>query len=160
MLSRIKEICFNIATLGTIGEWKTGGLVASLLAIPLLFILRAIRWVKPAFHVTAIILIVALIALCIHFALHYQTDKDPSILILDKPIGFMIVLFGIPFSLKLMLIGFLLFHALTFFMPTLTQKLWDLNFDNLPDILGIFANDLVSGFIVNIFLHMILWIAQ
>lgn len=160
MVEKIKKICFDIATLGGIGEIPAGGLVATLVSVPLLFILKAFSWLGPTFFALLVILITVFVLSVIHLALHYQTDKDSSVIVIDRLFGCLIVFLSIPISIKVLVIGFLLFNFFNFLSPFLWYKLGNINLEELPGVLGIIASDLVVGVVLNILFRLILWIAR
>ena len=160
MFTRIKELCFVISTYGNIGEWRTGGFVASLFAVPCIYLLRVLFHFKLSFFYTIVFVLAALGILIIQGALYFITDKDPSVIMLDKTLGFALVFFGIAFNIKLIITGFFLFHFLNFIGPLLFSRLWKIELNQLPGALGIVASDIIAGTVINIFFRLIWWLAH
>lgn len=160
MFSRIKEWCFYIATLGPIGSWSGGGLVSSLVAIPLLMVARFIS----ALHQDAAFLfclgtIVSMVVI-IHGALHFQSNKDASYLVLDRVLGFFIAFLGMSLTIKFFFAGFIIFHTVGIVRPLIFNKIGPLDLRSLPGVFGIITGDLIAGVAVNLFLRFVVWLAH
>ena len=156
---KIKELCFKISTIGPLGYWATGGIIANLLVIPLLYLARMVYNLHvPIFFIVSIIL-AALSILVIHLALSFPTDKDSSVIVLDRALGFIIVFIGVPFSIKFLIVGFILFNLFNFLRPFLLYRLWNFSLEELPGVLGILTGPVLTGIIINLFFQFAAWIA-
>ncbi|MFH0898475.1 MAG: phosphatidylglycerophosphatase A [bacterium] len=160
MLLKIKNLCLNIATFGPIGHWATGSLIACLLVIPVLYLLQTLYWINATLFFFACITLVALTIPIIHLALLYPSEKDSSIIVLDRVLGFTLVFFGIPLSVKFLLVGFILFNVLNFLRPFFLFRLWNFSLEDLPGILGLIVGPVVTGIIINVFFQFAAWIAH
>ena len=156
----IKEILFEISTCGPLGKMYGGGLIASLLAIPLVFICQLLNWLSPNVHLVlhGVALLVALLAM--YVAARIPNEYDSSAIVLDKVIGLSIVYCCIPFSVKLYVIGFLCFHIGNIILPWAIAKAWDFHLDQLPNVAGIIASDLLAGISVHLLLRIVVWLAH
>ncbi|MBY0352780.1 phosphatidylglycerophosphatase A [Candidatus Babeliales bacterium] len=159
-LVKFKEICFAAATFGVVGNWRFGYLVAMLGTIPFLYFLRSLYWFNQQLFVYFLIALFAAIVVVLQSALQYPTDKDPSCIVLDRALGFMIVFLGIPLNLKFLIVGFILFHAANFFQPIVWYQVVHKNLERLPGFLGVVASDVLAGVSVNFFFRFILWMSQ
>lgn len=74
--------------------------------------------------------------------------RDPSAIIIDEVAGMMLALFLLPVRLDFYLAGFLLFRLLDIWKPWLIRKV-----ERLPGSLGIMADDLLAGLVVNLCLQ-------
>ena len=157
MLTNIKAFCFRIATLGGLGERLGGSIIASLLAIPALFFLRTLYWFSHTIFFVSVGVIALGSFLIINMALRYEIDKDPSVIVLDKFLAFILVFAGIYPSIKILIVGFILFHLFRFFLPILCYRLWNINFYEFP--LRMFSA-LFSGALLNLFFRLVLWIGS
>ncbi len=157
MVTNIKAFCFQIASFWGLGDRLGGSIMATGLAIPTLFLLRALYWCNATIFFSSITAITLASLLIIYLALQHETDKDPSVIVLDKFLAFLIAFFAIHPSIKIIIVGFLLFHAFRFFLPILCYRLWAINFYEFP--LRMFSA-LLSGLILNIFLRLVLWIGS
>ena len=160
MLEKIKKICFNIATLGGIGEFIFGGIAATLLAIPVLLLLNTLMWFGPMFLSIAAVILTLAVIITIHLALRFESDKDASSIVLDRFFGFIVMLLGIPLGFKIVVVGLIFFSVLNFFSSFLFNKLLKFNFDELPGALGILTGDIVMGLFLNVFFRFVLWLAR
>ena len=158
ILEKIKEICFNVATIGGLGKWRTGSFLASLLAFPLLIFDRILYDISPTLFYWFICLFLVFCWLVIYFALNFISDEYPSTIVIDKVIGMMITFAFIPLKWKLMVFGFIFFHVVDFFRPLVLREGLGRKINELPFGLGILAGDAVSGVICNLFLQLIVWL--
>lgn len=157
MLMNIKERAYRIATMWGVGERFGGSFIATLFAIPALFLLRAGYWLNPTVFYVVMLAALLASALIIYLALYHESDRDPSVIVLDKFWAFIIVFVQIPFSVKLFVVGFLLLHLFRFFLPMLSYRLWNINFYEFP--LRMF-NAVVAGCVLNIFFRLVLWLGS
>ena len=163
MFTRLKEFCFNISTYRisayqSIGEWKTGSLIASLFAIPLIYLLRGFYSLNPKIFYTIILIITTLTIVIIQGALRHITDKNSSTIVIDKTFGFALVFLGIAFNMKLIIVGLFIFHILNFLYPLLISKFCKIDLNNLPGALSIIIPDIIAGLSVNLFFRFTMWL--
>lgn len=159
MMLKIKELCFKISTIGPLGYWATGGIVANLLAIPILYLSRMVYGLHAPIFFVASIILVMLSVLAIHFALSYPTDKDSSVIVLDRLLGFLLVFVCVPLSIKFLIVGFILFNLFNFLRPFLLYRLWNFSLEELPGVLGILTGPVITGILINLFFQFSAWIA-
>ena len=159
MFTKIKEYCFTISTLGAIGQFRLGGLIGSLFAIPLLYFFRMVWHIKPNLYFALFALTILFFIGTIHLALRFPSHKDPSSIVLDKLFGYFLVFIGIPLTLKLFIVGFFLFHFVNLIRPFVLHKIWNINIENLPGVLGIMTGDIITGVAINVFFRIVLWLA-
>lgn len=157
MMTNIKALSFYIATFGGLGEHLGGSVIASLLGVPALFLLRMLHNIHSSlfFTLTAVLAIIS--GVIVYLALRYETDKDPSVIVIDKWWGFIIAFAGIQPTIKIFIVGFFLYHIFRFFIPILSFKLWHINFYELP--LRMF-NAVTAGVLLNLFFRLIIWIGS
>lgn len=161
---KIKETSLYIATCGGLNKYPGGGLLASLLAIPLVLFGRGIDLIfNWGFYVNFIIFLAFVLSIIylsymapsLEYQVHGEDGAKPKIFI-DKVLGLSIVFWGIPFaSWKVVLGGFVLFHLFHFIKPLLSKYEYLDKLDLLPSVLGVVATDIVFGFIANIILRVI-----
>ncbi len=108
----IKRYSLNLATLGRVGHWPTGSLVASLLAIVLLVAARLVYLLSPATMQVLVVTTIVVFLAAMQLGISARTDDSPAI-VLDRTIGTMLAFAGISFSLdywRLIIFGLILFH--------------------------------------------------
>ncbi|MFH1831224.1 MAG: phosphatidylglycerophosphatase A [bacterium] len=160
MLLKIRELCFKTATLGPLGHFALGGLIATLCLTPLLYLIQILYWFNATlFWIIAACAILSII-FTIHYALAYPTDKDSSVLVLDRALGFIIVFWSIPLGFKIISVGFFFFTLLNFLRPFILHRLWDINLERLPGALGVLAGPTLTGLFINLFFQLVFWIAK
>jgi phosphatidylglycerophosphatase A len=78
--------------------------------------------------------------------------KDPSRIIIDEVVGYLITMLWIPFSVPALVIGFLLNRFLDIVKPYPANRTQDLRGG-----LGVMADDLVSSIYANLILRLVLY---
>lgn len=155
---RIKGFCSTFSTLGALGEWWLGGLVASIFAIPLLLFFQSIYWFSFHLFAWTLVFTIALFLIVIQCTIFANREKAQDIIVLDKIIGVMIALAGVSLRWRIIFFGFLLFHLLNTVKPFLWYRKVLRRVDHLPGIFGILGSDILSGVVVNIFLQVMAWV--
>lgn len=84
---------------------------------------------------------------------NYFTEKDPSPIVIDEVLGFLVTMFMIPLSWPILLVGFVLNRVLDIWKPFPARQS-----QQLPGGWGIVLDDLVSAFYSNLLLRGILYI--
>jgi phosphatidylglycerophosphatase A len=160
-MTKIKEICLNISSLGKLGQHRLiGGLIASFAAIPIVFILNFFAEINLSlFYILLLILLILSFGIT-QLALMLISDKDPGIIVLDKVVGLAAVFIYVPLTIKFILVGFVLFHILNFLLNYLIMRFVHIDIERLPGAIGILISDILSGLVINLFLRLIIWIAR
>lgn len=87
-----------------------------------------------------------------HAAVHFGSDDPPQVVI-DEVVAMLIVMAGVPWTWKTVLVGFLAFRLFDIWKP------WPVDLaERLPGGLGIVADDLVAAGYAWGVLHLLLWI--
>lgn len=156
--TKLKTACLRFATLGALGGWQFGGIVASIFAVPLLLFFQSIYWLSGTLF-SWLILVVAIIFLgSIQIALLAGSERVARFIVLDKIIGVMIALAGVPLRWRIIFFGLLLFHLLNTVKPFLWYRKVVRRIEHLPGIFGVLGADILSGLVVNVFLQIIAWV--
>jgi phosphatidylglycerophosphatase A len=143
----------EIATLGPIGRMKYapgtwGSLVAALGAFGL-------AQLGPLFYLGMVVLLVPwAIWICEQYVRsRSDPNLDPKEVVIDEVLGCWVALTWLPTDIFIWILGFLLFRALDILKP------WPIGlFDrHVKGGVGIVADDLAAGILVNIFLQ---WLVQ
>lgn len=153
----IKEYSFRYATLWGLGERRFCSVLASFIAIPALIIAHGCLWTHVYVFYFVLFLFIVTSIFSLVFSLLYVSDRDSSVIVLNRVLGVMLAFWGIPLTLKFIFIGFILFYASFFGLPFLLNKFNIRRLDTLPSVFGILAPDLLAGFVVNLFLRFVLW---
>ncbi len=138
-----------IATFLGVGKApKAPGTWGTLAAIPLVFLLS---WLGP-FYMMGFILL--LIPVAIWAADHHSArlgQEDPQEIVIDEVVGFLIAMTWLPMTWQAYLAGFCLFRLLDILKPFpigyLDRK--------ISGGLGVMADDMAAGIIVNILLQIV-----
>ena len=161
ILKKLNEISFDIASLGKIGKWNGGGILASSFAFPIILIGNILFDFSPAFFYWSLAVLAGISLLIIFLAVNFvAADRYPSDIVLDKVWGMIVTFAFVPLKWKLMIFGFVAFHIINFLRPFLFNKSLGERLEHLPFGVGIWAGDLVSGFFCNIFLQLIIWVGN
>jgi phosphatidylglycerophosphatase A len=160
MKIKIKEWCLKIASLGTIGHLPLGAQIAALLAFPVLIVLGWLCWLSAiAFYPIATFLVVLIVA-AVYGALRCECDHHPGVIVINNLLGMLVAFMFIPLTIKFAAIGFLLFYITKYILPFVLKKLCKCEFDRWPLLLTLLGVDVVAGFVVNIFLQFVWWMAH
>jgi len=152
-----RETCYKIATFGGLGEWLGGGILAALIAIPLVLIGRLVYYLVSSLFYWFIGIVFVGICIAVQLACGVLEEKDPSVLVISKTIGMAIAFFGIPLywaDWKLILIGFIFFFILSFLKPVLMLIGGFKNIMSLPGAVGLLLTDILFGGVVNLILRL------
>ncbi len=157
-LENIKEHCYKIATLGRIGRWWFGGIIATIFAFPVIVLGKFIYEFSSTFFYwsTGITLIISFLIVWIATK-HISTQYSANIVI-DKVIGMCVAFFFVPLHWKMILFGFILFNVINFLRPILFRKSLGDNIEKLPLGVGIISGDIISGITSNLIMQLIIWV--
>jgi hypothetical protein len=159
LMNLFKKICAAIVSGGIPAQFPLGTVAGSLLAIPLLMAFRLANRFFPNFDLwlIGIFVFVALIPLLI--VLQFEKDQVPP-LVIDKIMGLLIAFIQIPFSLKLIAIGFGAYHMMRTFLPFLAKQLFNIDIYRMGTFVGILLHSCLAGLITNLLIRLALWIAR
>jgi len=155
---KIKNFCFKFATFGALGEWWLGGVVASVFAIPSLLFFQSVYWFSHKIFYWFLLFCAILFFIVIQYAIYADPEKAPRTIVLDKVIGVMIALAGVPLRWRVIIFGFLMFHVLNTLKPFFWYRKVIRRVERVPGILGVLGADVLSAALVNVFLHTIAWV--
>ncbi len=79
----------------------------------------------------------------------YLGKKDSSAIVIDEMAGFLLAMFLVPFSVRMLILGFILFRALDILKPFRIDRI-----ESLPGGWGVVGDDLAAGILTNILLHV------
>ena len=125
------------------------GTFGTLLGLPIGFILARLKLS------VAVVLIVLLIAIAVWIANRAESalkKSDPGCIVIDEIAGMVVTLWGLPFNLTTVLIGFIIFRILDISKPFPIRYLDQ----RLPGGLGVVMDDVAAGVLANIFLRIII----
>ena len=157
MIEKIKNFFIKIATLNSLGNWFFGGVISALLAIPFLYTLQFLYNKFPyIFHS----LWLTLVLLCL-VSIYMALKEFKNSIVLHKFIGVMIAFYCVPLTLKIVFSGILLFYLWDFLIPMIIFKNHDAaQLGRIKQMFYLIIPSIAAGFIVNIFLQFVLWIAH
>ena len=142
----------RLATLGPLGYLVAPGTLATLLALPLVYMLN--QWSNN--NSITYFIIVLLLTLCAFFIIQralviIKRHEDPDEIILDDIIGCLLTFWMIPLTTQSLFIGFILFRC--FAIPK-----WGLikGSEELPGAWGILGDDIIAALATNIVLRFLL----
>ena len=78
----------------------------------------------------------------------YLKGNDNSSIVIDEVAGFLIAMFALPFSIRFLLLGFILFRTFDIVKPFRIEKI-----QKLPGGWGIMADDIAAGILANLMLQ-------
>jgi phosphatidylglycerophosphatase A len=97
---------------------------------------------------------------CGHSQLALQSTRlyDRSSIVIDKIIGLLVALFLLPVWFKLLIFTFILYHLVHLMFRFVQFRGIMSRLMPLPGALGVVADDIVAGLIVNLYVQLMLWI--
>jgi phosphatidylglycerophosphatase A len=138
-----------IASLGPIGYLPVSGTFATLITIPVVYLLA--EYIAPIAYALIVCLITVVALASIHEVLKQSTDPDPSHIVIDEVVGCFYTFLFLPVNGKTLIIGFLLFR---FFDIT---KWCGIKYcEKLPGAWGVLADDCAAGLLSNVVLQWML----
>lgn len=167
----MREFFVKIASFGQLGQSILGGIIASLLALPSIYFLNFVNNKMPSVFWILAAAITTITALSILFSLKNNANS----IVINKFFGTLLAFFGIPFTWKITLIGFILFQVLVIILPRYafvkaqeTQESPETQISQEPQesekqahskFSRIILVSVTSGITVNAFLRFALWVA-
>ena len=139
-----------------LGTWAGSGLLpfasgtfGTIAAVPVVALSSLFSaWISALF-----LLIMILIAIWASQVVHTLLAKvDPSEVVIDEVTGFLLTMLWIPFSLKTLVAGFLLFRIFDIWKPWPVRSA-----EKLKGGFGIVLDDLVAGLYANLLLRLALF---
>jgi len=154
MTQREKKNLFHslmvfLATGGYSGYFPIApGTAGTLATLPLVWIMT---FLPIPIHLAFILILFFLgVASSSYFSRFYK-QKDPSRVVIDEVVGFLITMFMVPFNWATLLLGFLIFRLADIIKPFPAGRS-----EKLPSGWGIMMDDAFAGIYANIILQ-ILW---
>ncbi|MFH1643833.1 MAG: phosphatidylglycerophosphatase A [bacterium] len=154
----LNKFCFEIATFHGLGKSWLGRILAPVFAFPILFLFRFLFDINPNFFYWFLIAVLVIIFSAVTIALRSGIENVKSKIVLDEIVGLMIAFLMIPFRFKLMIFGYILFFIINFLRYPLFKSYLGSKLDNLPGALGVFSGSILSGFLTNLFMQLVLWV--
>lgn len=154
----IHKLCYAIATLGSLGEWRVGRIIAFIFAIPFLFLFRSIYWLNQTVFMWTLLGVMVLSVLIIQVALQVDLENSKKFIVLDKVIGAMLALAGISLRWRIVIFALILFYIINTLKPFYYHKKISSYIERLPGVAGVLGVELLSGLSVNLFLRVIAWV--
>jgi len=125
------------------------GTCGSALGLFLCYFLSKIGLLRSLFLTIAFIFCAMWIA---HEAEKILQTKDPGCIVIDEIAGMILTLFGLPFNMMTLILGFVLFRVLDIWKPYPIRFLDK----NLSGGVGIVMDDVAAGILSNLVLRIIL----
>ena len=125
------------------------GTFGSALGLFLCYFLSKIGLLRSLFLTIAFIFCAMWIA---HEAEKILQTKDPGCIVIDEIAGMILTLFGLPFNMMTLILGFVLFRVLDIWKPFPIRFLDK----NLSGGVGIVMDDVAAGILSNLVLRIIL----
>ena len=146
----ITRMCTIIATLGPVGYFGASGTVATILALPLVYLLRA-KFPSPHMYIVAAICLYFLSVVIVKKALHHiKRHNDPSEIVIDEVVGCILVFWGIPLIAKSIVVGWLIFRTLD-----IIKFGWVKRAESWANAWGVMGDDMVAALITNAILRLL-----
>jgi hypothetical protein len=158
MTHKISTWCTHIVSFGIPRYLPLGTVLGSLIALPLIAVWRFAYDYAPApamWIALGLFLVIALASLVVS---RLPVEEKP-LFVADKVAGLVFVFIGVPLTLKLVVIGIILFHTLRALLPLNPYD----HYIRMIKFIGIEHNifySVLSGCAVSLLLQCALWIAR
>lgn len=140
-----------IATLGPIGYLSAPGTMASVVTLPLVFLLQTLAPTDFSYALLVTIIFFFGIGVINYIFCQTHHTDDPREIVIDELVGCLITFWMIPFAAKSMLIGFVLFRLFDI------AKIGGVHFfERLPGAWGVMLDDVAAGLWANLLLRLII----
>ncbi len=134
------RLCTYSATLGPIGFLPAPGTMATIETIIILFLLSPLLSAHNYFIALAIMIGGGWLVIAGALKYGNYTKRDPSEIVLDEVIGTMITFSVVPFTMRWVIIGFLLFRFFDIIKPFGIARI-----EKIGGATGIILDDVVAG---------------
>ena len=153
----LKKVSVMVATGGPVGAGPLGALVYSLLALPVLVLFNGVHYfsVQLAWAILLIVSAAAVISI-----LAIRSTEYESVIVVDKVLGMICALLFIPWSLKVIAVGFALFHVMRFVLPIVCKVFFSFDVKQKLGYASVVVPSVLTGVLVNIVLRFALWLAR
>lgn len=145
-----KNLFVYLATLGPVGYLPASGTVATLVALPLIYLFSfldpsPVLWLIVVFCATIFAMKI------IGQALEQFKVRDPSEIVLDEVVGCLVLFYAVPITFTSLGLGFILFRFFDILKPLGIRKC-----ELLYGSLGVVMDDILAGIFANIVLRILL----
>jgi len=124
------------------------GTLATLAAIILYLVFRKI-FPQPLYYGIMLVVFNGLAIWISGRCEEYLGKKDNSAIVIDEMGGFLVAMFLVPFSLRFLMLGFILFRAFDILKPFRIDRI-----ESLPGGWGVVGDDVAAGVLTNVLLHV------
>jgi phosphatidylglycerophosphatase A len=124
------------------------GTLGSILGLPLCF---AISYLHLSLAILFAVLFVVIAILISTAAEKILEKKDPGSIVIDEAAGMLVTLLGLPFNLKTVVLGFILFRILDILKPFPIRFLEK----KISGGTGVVVDDLIAGICANFLLRLL-----
>jgi phosphatidylglycerophosphatase A len=146
MKKSISWLCSQIATLGPVGYLPAPGTMGTLCALPVVVGLRKVQAYLGYFSGGLLALGCVLLAVwIINRALERIDGHDPSEIVLDEVVGFIVTMIFFPLNIYYLTLGFLYFRFFDIVKPLGIQHL-----ERIGGAWGIVLDDVVAAFLAQL----------
>ena len=146
-----KNIFVQLSTLGPVGYMPAPGTVATLVTLPIIYLISLFDLSFVAYGIITVIATIFSLKI-IGKALEQFKMRDPSEIVLDEFVGCLVVFCAIPISLPTLAVGFVAFRFFDILKPLGIRTS-----EFLYGSLGVVVDDLLAGlmahFVVRLFLY-------
>ena len=155
-----KKIANHVATLGPVGFLPFAGLVSTVLALPIIFMVNAIVWAMPIVYPLIYILLFGGCTILLIAALdHAHTVHQPrSTMVINHILGLLFVFSGIALNIKILATGCVAFLLLRHFLPRVMLRYAGINCTAWPAVIHLLFVDVVAGLLANFVFRFIFWL--
>lgn len=156
----LRTVTNIFVTLGPIGYVPFAGIIAVLLALPVVYAVDAVVWAMPDFYPAIYVALVVFFAAALGIVHWGPVEEHPPrhAVVVTRILGMLIVFSGIPLSIKFLLTGMGFFLLVRYFLPQSMLRYAGINCDSWSLLASLLFIDCVSGQLVNFIFRFIFWL--
>ncbi|MEX0849257.1 MAG: phosphatidylglycerophosphatase A [Candidatus Dependentiae bacterium] len=141
----------NLATQGAVGYGEAPGTIATLMTIPIVWVLGSMQLSVQVYAITSLVIFIVGWLLAQH-ALPYFVESDPSQIVIDEMVSFIALFCGLPITVQTIFIGFVVFRLLDIYKPFGIAYL-----EKIPGVAGVMLDDAAAALLTYLSLQILLY---
>ena len=159
-MRELRTIANLFVTLGPVGSVPYAGLIAVLLALPVVYAVDALVWAIPAGYPLIYIALLVFFAAALAVVGWSPMEEQPPhhAIVATRILGMAIVFSGIPLSMKFLFTGTIFFLLVRHFLPQSMQRYAGIDCASWSLLASFLFIDCVSGQLVNFIFRFIFWL--
>jgi len=159
MNEMLKKFFSTIISFGLPHYLPLASLLGSLLAIPFIIGWRLVCDLMPPIAHGLLLAYIVVMVVALFFVARLPHDQQPRF-VADKVAGLFVTFAWIPLAVRVMLVGFCLFHIIRVLLPLIMKKLLNIDCERFGLFVATVVYTVLSGAVANGIVRIMLWTMQ